>query len=164
MSMRVSLMSVEYKCIAWETDPLLFPSNVHAISFTVGELVAEIPPPYINTTPYSSTKGIISIAHHHTQTHTPIGKKGMIKTSPVSHLIHKVIDLDGLLHASTLNRPTMASGRSISLPFTVRRQGKRGNTYTLHRPSSYFQTHTPIGKQHIPQHNTTHVMSVNENV
>ena len=82
---------------------------------------------------------------------TPIGKKGMTKTSPVSHLIHKVIDLDGLLHASTLNRPTMASGRSISLPFTVRRQGKRGNTYTLHRPSSSSNhTHTTIAKQKIP--------------
>ena len=30
----------------------------------------------------------------------------------------------------------MASPRSIPLPFTVRRHGKRGNTYLLHRPST----------------------------
>jgi len=40
MSMRVSLVSVEAQSIALETDPALFPSNVHAISFMVGEEAA----------------------------------------------------------------------------------------------------------------------------
>ena len=62
--------------------------------------------------------------------------------SHVSHLIHKVIDLDGILHndpASTLNRHTMASPRSISY-FTVDKESEEILTPCIahhHHPTTH---------------------------